>query len=409
MSHTPPRGTLVVEPRPGLQLVQGPVQPIVPTALPAEGSSAPCPQLRPGHQVELVCNGRIFEVIEQEIARARSSIHLCIYIWRPGNVSDRLVAALEERARAGVACRLLVDAMGSRGGFEKHVRPRLERAGCEVRRFHPPRLRHFWRLLLRNHRKLLVIDGRVGLTGGWCISDEWDGHGRGEHEWRDTNVRVLGPAALAQMQATFSEDWQHAGGAPLPPDSFPTLAPEGPAHAAFIQSRARPGAEPAERMLEEVFSAARRRLWISSGYFAINDAFTRLLIGLQRAGVDVRVLVPGPINDVPVARAMQRSTYRSLLKHGVRLWEYQPTMMHAKTAVVDEDQCIVGSTNLDPFSLNVLQEGSLVVKDPALNTALARAFLEDLDVSREVLATPWYYLLVSGVRRVLWWIFDLLD
>ncbi|HEX8537084.1 MAG TPA: hypothetical protein VF664_06440, partial [Cystobacter sp.] len=146
MSHTPPQGT-VVEPRHGLQLVQGPVQPLVPTALPAEGSSASCPQLRPGHQVELVCNGRIFEVIEQEVARARSSIHLCIYIWRPGKVSDRLVAALEERARAGVACRLLVDAMGSRGGFEKHVRPRLERAGCEVRRFHPPRLLRFWQLL----------------------------------------------------------------------------------------------------------------------------------------------------------------------------------------------------------------------------------------------------------------------
>jgi cardiolipin synthase len=409
MSHTPPTGTLAVETRDGFPLVQGPLQPVVPTALPPEDSSEQSPQLRPGHRVELVCNGRVFEVIEQEVARARSSIHLCIYIWRPGRVSDRLVAALEERARAGVACRLVVDAVGSGRGFEKQVRPRLERAGCEVRRFNPPRLLRFWRLLMRNHRKLLVIDGRVGLTGGWCISDEWDGHGQREDEWRDTNVRVHGPAALAQMQAVFSQDWQRSGGEPLPPDAFPSLSPEGPTRAGFIESLARPGAERAEQMLEYVFNAARRRLWISSGYFAINDAFTRLLIRLRSAGVDVRVLVPGPINDVPIARAMQRSTYRSLLKHGVRIWEYQPSMMHAKTAVVDEHLCVIGSTNLDPFSLNVLQEGSLLVEDPPLNTALARVFLADLDASREVHDTPWYYLLVSAVRRAVWWVFDRLE
>jgi len=381
--------------------VRGPIQPDIPRALVPDEADPSSETLRllPGHRVELVCDGRVFDVMEEEIARARVSIHLCMYIWRPGEASDRLVHALAARVREGVACRVLVDAFGGGTGFEHEVRPQLERAGCEVRRFHPPRVAHPLRMLMRNHRKLLVVDGRAGLTGGWGISDEW-------REWRDTNVRVQGPAALAQMQAAFSRDWQRSGGEPLPPGSFPRLEPDGPAPAAFVQSLARPGAEPSERMLEQVFDSARRRLWISSGYFAINDAFMRQLIRLRRSGVDVRVLLPGPINDVALARAAQRSTYRPLLRHGVRIWEYQPTMMHAKTAVVDERRSLIGSTNLDPLSLNVLEEGSFVADDPGLNAALARTFQEDLGDSREVHHIHWGYTLVSGVRRALWWLFD---
>ncbi|QRK05896.1 Cardiolipin synthetase [Archangium violaceum] len=350
-----------------------------------------------------MCNGRVFDILEEEIARARSSVHLAMYIWRPGEVSERLLRALHARVRAGVACRILVDAVGSRGGFEKEVHGRLERAGCEVRRFHPPDVLHPRDTLVRNHRKLLVVDGHTGLTGGWCIADEWNGNGRHVGQWRDTNVRVRGPA-VAQMQAAFSQDWQRAGGAPLPPDSFPPLALEGPGRAAFVASRAGPGAEPAERMLHQLFDSARRRLWIASGYFILNDTFTRLLVRRKRAGVDVRILVPGPINDVPAARAVQRSTYRPLLAHGVRLWEYQPTMMHAKTAVVDEHLCVVGSTNLDPFALNVLEEGSLAVEDTGLNASLASAFLADLGYAREVHAARARYRPLSGLRRATWWV-----
>jgi cardiolipin synthase A/B len=384
-----------------LALVSGSVQPDIPRALvpDAEDPNQETLRLLPGHQVELVCDGHVFDVMEEEIAQARASIHLCMYIWRPGEASDRLVRALTARVREGVACRLLVDAFGSGRGFEREVRPLLERAGCKVRRFHPPRVVHPLRMLMRNHRKLLVVDGRSGLTGGWGIADEWC-------EWRDTNVRVRGPAALAQMQAAFSRDWQRSGGAPLPPDTFPLSVPEGPAPAAFVQSLARPGAEPSERMLQQVFDSARQRLWISSGYFAINETFMRQLIRLKRSGVDVRVLLPGPINDVALARAAQRSTYRALLRHGVRLWEYQPTMMHAKTAVVDERRSVIGSTNLDPLSLNVLEEGSFVADDGPLNAALAATFLEDLGRSREVRHVHWGYTLVSWVRRALWWLFD---
>ena len=381
----------------------GPVQPPIPPAFHPTPEGPGALWLHTGHQVELVFNGRIFDALVEEISRARSSIHLCIYIWRPGAVSDRLLQALHERAQAGVACRILVDAMGSRGGFQKEVRERLERAGCEVRRFHAPRLGEPRRLFIRNHRKLLVVDGRVGLTGGWCIADEWQGDGLHEDAWRDTNVRVHGPA-LAQMQASFSEDWQRAGGEPLPPDAFPPPAAEGTARASYIASFAGPGAEPAERMLREVFASARQRLWISSGYFILNEAFTRLLGRLKQAGVDVRVLVPGPINDIPAARAAQRSTYKALLAWGVRLWEYQPAMMHAKTALVDEQVSVIGSTNLDPFALNVLEEGSLVVEDPDLNAGLARAFLEDLKHALPVTRSRWYYTLLSLVRHLVWWV-----
>jgi cardiolipin synthase A/B len=291
------------------------------------------------------------------------------------------VRALLERAYAGVTCRVVVDPIGS-DGFEEEVLERLRDGGCDVRLFRRVGRHRVIDRLERNHRKLLIVDGEVGFTGGFAIRDLWRGEGRGPECWRDTHVCVRGPA-VRQMQVAFSDSWREAGGGLLPGNQFPPLPEEGPARAAFVASGGEMGHTVADRLCNLAIAVARRRLWIASSYFVPSETMRRLLIARARAGVDVRVLVPGPIHDVHLARAAQRASYPGLLDAGVRIWEYQPSMMHAKTMLIDERLSLVGSINLDPLSLRLLEEGSLIADDAELARALEHGFLEDLALSRE--------------------------
>jgi cardiolipin synthase len=342
--------------------------------------------LLPGHTVTLVENGAVFDVLEADILGARRSIHLLAFIWRPGEASDRLVRAVERR-HPGVACRILVDSVGS-NGFQGAVQHALSRAGCEVRLFRPVHelitLRHLW----RTHRKLLVVDGEHGITGGFGIQDPWLGHGMRPEEWRDTNVRVSGPA-VAHMQRAFAENWQEAGGGLLPLSDFPPLGPVGEARAGFVSSTNTRTLSDAERMTQLMVASAQRRLWIANAYFIPSTALADMLIAKRKQGVDVRVLVPGRVHDQPLVLTAQRSTYERLLEGGVRLFEYQPSLMHSKTMLVDEALVVVGSTNLDPLALRYLEEGSLVVEDATLAAHLERSFLNDLRYSLEVRSSWW--------------------
>jgi cardiolipin synthase len=222
--------------------------------------------LEPGHRVELVNNGRIFDAIEEEVRAARSSIHILSYIWRPGEPSDRLIRALSER-QPGVSCRVLVDPLGS-VNFEA-VAPRLEAVGCETRLFRPIQgalaSLDVRRMLARMHRKLVVRDGEVGITGGWGIWKSWMGDARNGDEWRDTNIRVWGPAVRGLQQA-FAENWQEAGGDFLPPECFPPLASEGEARAGFVGSTGETFLSDGRRMTLVAIGAARHRLWIANSY-----------------------------------------------------------------------------------------------------------------------------------------------
>jgi cardiolipin synthase A/B len=337
-------------------------------------------RLEPGHHITYVNDGRIFDAMEEEIGRARASVNILSFIWRPGEASERVLAALTARARAGVACRVLVDPFGS-AGFEKEVKPRLVAAGCKAHLFRPlPADEN----LARNHRKLVLVDGRVGLTGGFAIQDEWLGQVRHEKEWRDTNVRVEGPA-VAQMQQAFAENWQEATGELLPASDFPQArAAEGSAKAAFVASTANPEVTRAERITQLMVQAAKERLWISQAYFTPNDQLRALLVEKARAGVDVRVLAPGDKNDQKAITLVQRATYDELLPAGIRIWEFQPAMMHAKTMLVDDRLVLVGSINFDPLSFKLLEEGSLVVEDAASARSLEQTFLQDLQRAVEV-------------------------
>jgi cardiolipin synthase len=345
--------------------------------------------LEPGHRVELVNNGHIFDAMEEEVRAARSSIHILSYIWRPGEPSDRLIRALRDR-QPGVSCRVLVDPMGSLN-FEA-VAPQLSAVGCETRIFRPIQgsiasfdLR---RMLARMHRKLVVRDGEVGITEGFGIWRSWEGKARNAEEWRDTNIRVWGPA-VRQMQQAFAENWLEAGGGFLPPGCFPPLAPAGEARAGFVGSTGEQFLSDGRRMTLVAMGAARRRLWIANSYFIPTDDLSDVLILKAKQGVDVRVLVPGRHHDVAPVHAAQRAAYARLLEGGVRIWEYELSMMHAKTILADDQLSVIGSTNMDPLSLDWVEEGSLMVEDPELAAALAQSFEQDLVHSREIHASGW--------------------
>ena len=337
--------------------------------------------MQPGHTLERIDNGAVFDAIEQEIAGARVSIHVLVYIWEPGRASDRVVQALVGRDPA-VECRVLIDAFGSSGFDEQHRAP-LTRAGCEVRVFRPLPGRE---TIARNHRKLVIADGKTAITGGFGISDHWLGDVRSEDEWRDTNVRFRGPA-VAQAQQAFAENWQETGGGLLPMHAFPPAVREqaaGSASAAFVTTTASPVVSRAERLTHLLLAAGKRRIWLSIAYFVPPEELLAVLQRKAAAGVDVRLLTAGEKSDSKTSFGSQQLDYDELTSHGVRVFEYSPAMMHAKTMVIDDKIAMVGSQNLDPLSLYNLDEGSLIVEDAAFNAGLAEAFLRDCERAEEV-------------------------
>jgi cardiolipin synthase A/B len=335
-------------------------------------------RLQPGHEVALVANGTVFDAIEREIRAAKVSVHFDVFIWQKGVASDRLTAALTHR-NAGVACRVLVDDVGSTD-FDTDVRPALVAAGCDVRVFRPVAA---GKLVARNHRKIVVVDGRVAVTGGFGIQDQWLGDGRTDGGWRDANVRFSGPA-VAEAQRAIAENWQEAGGPLFPPDAFPPAEAGGPFLAAFVTSTSSDVVTPAQRLVQLTMQAASKRLWIANSYFVPPRPILDLLKAKAAGGVDVRLLVPGTKSDSKISVGSQHVEYGSLVASGVRVFEYQPSMMHAKTMLVDEALSIVGSINLEPLSLGKLEESALVVHDPVFAEAMARSFEGDCLQARPV-------------------------
>jgi cardiolipin synthase A/B len=363
-------------------------------------SSAPPPALEPGsladelvrafvpgNDLELVENGAVFDAMERDIRRARTSVNIVTYIWRgDGDPSERIGQALLAR-RQGVACRIVIDPFGSLK-FSGSLESRLEASGCGIRRY--GRAESVGALFFaRNHRKIQIVDGRWGITGGYGIWTSWLGDGRKEDEWRDTAVRVAGPV-VAQMQRAFEQSWVECGGEALPAADYPRPGRQGPTRSTFVASSPRPGkSSPAEIMTHALVAAARRRLWIANSYFIPDRPLQDLMIRQARAGVDVRVIAPGPVHDVPPVRAAQRDTYARLLEGGVRIFEYQPSMMHAKTIIVDDRYVVIGSTNFDQLSFDRLEEGSLVADAAHLASKMRRHLEEDQRHCKEITWELW--------------------
>jgi cardiolipin synthase len=326
-------------------------------------------------------NGEVFDAIEEAIRAARHSVHVDIYIWKPGQPGERMADLLCRRAREGVAVRILVDPIGS-PGFDRQLRPRLLEAGCEAHYFRPLHERPL-AFTGRNHRKLVVVDGRVGFTGGFCIAPEWRGSGLSPREWRDSNAQVEGPV-VRQMQVAFANHWLEHGGTVLPADELERARPAGNAPAAYVTSMDVKGLSHARWVTHVALAAAQRRAWIANAYFVPPPGVLGALCARPERGVEVRLLLPGPYQDHPGVTFVQRRLYPRLDRCGVKVYEYQPSMMHAKTMLIDDRLVIIGSMNLDFLSMNWLEEGCLVVDDRPFAAEFEERWRVDVARSRQV-------------------------
>jgi len=346
-------------------------------------------QLMPGNRVaELVNGDRIFPDMLQAIAGAQKTITFETYIYWSGAVGAQFTKALAERARAGVRVHVLFDALGSQKIDEKEI-AEMKAAGVQVAKYNPLRWYSIVRMNNRTHRKILVIDGKTGYTGGAGIGDEWSGDAQDPEHWRDTHFRVAGPA-VAQMQAAFMENWIEVTGDVLHgEDYFPELPAAGRQQVQFFISSPGGGGETMQLMYLMSIAAAKRSILLSAAYFVPDDNEVRMLVEARKRGVRVRIIVPGKETDSPAVRRASRSTWGKLLRAGVEIYEYQPTFYHCKVMIVDGLWVSVGSTNFDTRSFSVNDEANLNVYDREFAAAQTGVFDDDLKRSRRIGLEEW--------------------
>jgi cardiolipin synthase len=344
-----------------------------------------------GGDVEILQNGdAFFPAMLQAIRAAKETVNFQVYIFEPDTIGTQFLEALKERARAGVEVRLLVDAFGSHK-LDKQCREELREAGCRMSRFRPIKLTTLVRAIRRDHRRAIVVDGRVAFMGGGAVADKWTGNAQDEEHWRDSMTRATGPVASG-VQTAFAGNWAYCTGEILAGTKFyPTdeeLAgegnPNGP-EALAVASSPSDSAQPIRLLYWLSFRAARERIFISSSYFIPGGHIRDAIRERARSGVDVRILVPGDKTDAKPVRLAGRGYYEELLESGVRIFEYQPTMMHAKTVAIDHVWSIVGSSNMDARSTEINEENNLAVADEGLARAIEEGIQGDFEKSREIL------------------------
>jgi cardiolipin synthase A/B len=334
-----------------------------------------------GNRAELLENGEgIFPSMLEAIAGAKKSINLEEYLFDHGEVATRFAAALSERARAGVAVRVLVDGFGQDLG---PLEPAMSSAGVHVRIFKPLRLYSIDRVGNRTHRRILTVDGAIGFCGGVGIDDRWKGDARNPAEWRDTMIRIEGPV-VEQLQHVFAQDWVHTTGEVLHGDpQFPEIPSSGDVLAQIVAASRADSISMSKLLLYMAIQAARRSIWIESAYFVPERQIREGLIAAARRGVDVRIIVPGEHIDFFNVRLASRYHYGELLDAGVSIYEYKPTMMHNKIMVVDGIWSTVGSINFVNRSMKKNAEVNVAVYDrpfAARLEAMVRRDIGDCDV-----------------------------
>jgi cardiolipin synthase len=348
------------------------------------------PGIVPGNKVTALVNGdQIFPEMLAAIQRAQKTITFETYIYWSGEVGARFTDALVERARAGVKVHLLLDWFGS-SRIDSDALRRMEDAGVEVEKYHPL----FWkgplRVNHRDHRKLLVVDGRVGFTGGAGIADLWLGNGQDAAHWRDTQFKLEGPA-VGQMQAAFMDNWMKTRNDVLhSEDYFPALGPAGNDHAQVFFSSPRDGVESVRLMYLLSIAAARKNIRLASPYFVPGDLMVEGLVEARKRGVEVEVILPGPITDTYFVGLASRDRWEPLLKAGVKIYEYQPTMYHTKVMIVDDIWVSVGSANIDSRSFRLNDEANLNVFSRDFAAEQIRIFEMDKAKAREVSPKEWH-------------------
>ena len=340
-----------------------------------------------GNSATLLENGdEIFPAMIRDIRAAKKSVNLETYIFQPDKAGRMIADALIDASRRGVEVRLLVDAWGSKF---KELGQQLEDAGVDARKYRPLRLFAIHKVGRRTHRKILVVDGRIAYTGGLGIDDRWLGDARNTKEWRDTQVRAEGPVA-AQMQAIFSEDWTFTTGEILTGERFyPKIEADGGTLAQAIKSSRGDSTSLAKMLFYIAIESATHSIWIENAYFLPDKQVREALIQAERRGVDVQIIVPGRNIDLPMVRFASWKSYGAMLKAGVKIWEYQPTMLHNKTMVVDGIYSTVGSINFEARSMSMNAEECLAFYDKAFAAKMEAMFDQDRKRSHQITYATW--------------------
>jgi cardiolipin synthase len=347
------------------------------------------PQFLPGNRVTALINGdETFPAMLAAIRSARQSIDLESYIFWSGEIATQFADALAERARAGVPVHVVVDWLGSKKIDDELVK-RMRRAGVVVVKYRPLRWYTLARFNNRTHRKLLIVDGRVGFTGGIGVADLYRGHAQDEEHWRDSQFRIEGPA-VSELQAVFLDNWVETDNPLLDgPAYFPALDSVGPELAQAVLSSPGGGTEGLRLMFLIAIASAERSIRIANAYFVPNTLAVDMLVAARRRGVDVEIIVPGPVNDAKLVDRASHAKWGPLLEAGVKIYQYQPTMYHTKVTVVDDYWVSVGSTNFDNRSFRLNDEANLNVLDDAFGRAQGEVFERDRARAREVTLDAW--------------------
>ena len=347
------------------------------------------PPLVDGNRIDTLVNGdRIFPSMLEAISGAKQTIAFEMYIYWSGEIGRRFAAALAERARAGVKVYVLVDWVGSQKMDETSIET-MKQAGVDFRKYRPLNWYNLDRVNNRTHRKLVVVDGRIGFTGGVGIADAWTGDAQDPEHWRDNHYRVEGPA-VAQMQAAFVDNWTQVSGAVLHGDSyFPAQQNSGQMYAQVFQSSSEGGSESMHLMYLLSIVAATRTIDLAMGYFVPDEVTSEALTSAMKRGVRVRLILPGKHNDTELVRRASRATWGPLLQAGALIHEYQPTLYHVKLLVVDGLWSSVGSTNFDRRSFQLNDEANLNVYDADFARLQTETFESDLKQAQRITYEQW--------------------
>ena len=339
-----------------------------------------------GNSVQQALNGDgTYPQLWADLRSAQHTITVQMYYSLPGKVADTMSAVLRERARAKVRVLLLLDAFGSEHLSHAWIKT-LRKSGVEVAVLRPLRWLTIHDATNRSHVRVVVVDGRVGWTGGFGLADYWLGDGVHPGQWRESNARFEGPVVM-QLQAAFADAWAEATGELITGRLFfpkSGFQPVGQLRAGLLYSAPTPGSTPAERFLTLTIAGARKTLYIENSYFVPDDDLRHLLETAVKRGVDVRVLTVNENTDVKTTWYAGRYRYEELLRSGVRLFEFQPTMLHSKTIVADGIWSTIGSMNLDNRSMALNDESTLVVLDSAFGASMDSVFTTDLSHAKEI-------------------------
>ncbi len=347
------------------------------------------PGIVDGNKIDELINGeQIFPAMLDAIRGAKSTVNFETYIYWSGAIGQTFADALAERAKAGVKVNVLIDWVGS-AKMDDKLLEEMRASGVQIRKFHKPHWYTLTKLNNRTHRKLLIVDGAIGFTGGVGIAEKWTGAAQDADHWRDSHFRVLGPV-VAQIQATFLDNWMKVTGQVLHGENyFPPLQPAGEAQAQMFSSSPSHGSEDMALMYQMALTAAQYRIDLSMAYFVPDEQNVTILMQAMQRGVKLRIITPGKITDTQTVRAASRRTWGPLLEAGAEIYEFQPTMYHCKVMIIDGYMVSVGSTNFDQRSFRLNDEANLNIYDTLFASRQTRIFEDDLKKARKISLDEW--------------------